>query len=297
MKKKRVLISFLSSFIITSAAIFSAAYSWELQLFVIGTCFFTGGFIYPYMSYQVKFSKLMYSFIILLPFFLIFAIYVLLFQLQNGYPQTIFQIVSYLFGFWVGSFQNRDLKKYFLITFFLVFIAISSFVGIPNYNSYLYGKKVEKPNALNGITLLDKYKNEIDLTQFHGKVVVLDFWNSACSICFKKFPDYNDLYHHYEDNTEVEIFAVNLKLKKRDFEDIVETTEKLNYDFPFLFTNDSSSAILYKSLNISGVPTLVILDKNGQVSYSGVLNTDKRVFVNNAYMEIEKALKKETNHK
>jgi len=165
---------------------------------------------------------------------------------------------------------------------------------MPNYLSYIFNKPKSKHIISPNLLLTTSNGDDYSFSESKGKIIILDFWNTACPICFKKFPDFNNLYLHYKNDTNLVLYAVNLKLKQRTSEQISSTVSNLNYDFPFLFTTDSSSKILRKQLNITGVPSFVMIDYNGKVRYSGAFITDEKVIVNNAYQMID-ALRIERN--
>ena len=97
----------------------------------------------------------------------------------------------------------------------------------------------------------------LNLDQYEGKVVYLDFWASWCVPCRKSFPWMNKLQDKYSDN-ELVIIAVNLD-KKRSLAD------------EFLAENPAKFKIVYdpkgklaKKFKIKGMPSSVIFDQKGK---------------------------------
>lgn len=223
------------------------------------------------------------------PFILIYTSYALINGMPHGYPNAIIQIFAYFLGYWISRFQILRIKIIGLFMFLTV-LSVGSYYGIPNYTYYLKGSSNDNFQSISNYKLIDKNFNEVYINDFKGKIVVIDFWNSACGVCFKKFPDYNDLFNYYSDNDEVVVLSVNLKLKNKSLEDVIKFSERFKYNFPILFTDSFTAEQIKSELNISGVPTLVILDRNLKVFYSGYLITEDNIFVNNAYRKINQAL-------
>lgn len=49
----------------------------------------------------------------------------------------------------------------------------------------------------------------VDNKSVKGQLVVLDFWNTGCGICFKKFPKLEQYHVRYRNNANIKFFAVN----------------------------------------------------------------------------------------
>ena len=287
--KKYINVILLSA-IVSSIAFFSGAIGWINQLFIVGLLYFFSALLCHNKKWWGYVSPLLFSIIIIVPFVGVYASIVIYYNALHGLPILFMPIVAFCFGCLVMTFIRKSFLKILSTLVFVILLSITAYLGMPNYLSYIFNSSEVKNAAISDMTLLDQNEEEYLLSQWKGKVVVLDFWNTACAICFKKFPDYNNFFLHYSDNPEVAIYAVNLKLKQRTIKQIMATTEKLDYDFPFLYTTDSTAKKIREQLNIIGVPTLVIIDQSGKVHYSGQMITDKKVMVNNAYRMIDALL-------
>ena len=67
-------------------------------------------------------------------------------------------------------------------------------------------------------TVYDLNGNEVNLTDFFGKPIIVNFWASWCGPCQMEMPDFNEAYAIYKD--EIEFLMVNMTDGSR------ETVEK-----------------------------------------------------------------------
>jgi thiol-disulfide isomerase/thioredoxin len=101
--------------------------------------------------------------------------------------------------------------------------------------------------------------SEVSLSEFKGKVVLLDFWATWCAPCRQEMPDFEKL-HRELSGKDVVILAVDVN----EGEDIVaEYIDKEKYTFPVLFSEGSDVLERY---SVNAYPTLVAIDKSGRIA-------------------------------
>ncbi len=132
----------------------------------------------------------------------------------------------------------------------------------------------------------------MSLLQLPHEIVILDFWTTSCGICFKKFPELQELYDKYKPDDRVGIYAVNLLLKNQELEFVKENKHLMKYTFPQLYTSFEYSKNIQKHFDFNKVPTVVIID-DGRLIYRGQLNIKDYILVNNTIDFIENALNNE----
>jgi thiol-disulfide isomerase/thioredoxin len=96
----------------------------------------------------------------------------------------------------------------------------------------------------------------LDLSQYKGKVVYLDFWASWCPSCISSFPFMSQMQTELK-SQGLEIIAVNLDENRADGEAFLKSTA---YSFEVAVTTDSTCP---ERFNVVGMPTSYLVDKKG----------------------------------
>jgi cytochrome c biogenesis protein CcmG, thiol:disulfide interchange protein DsbE len=98
----------------------------------------------------------------------------------------------------------------------------------------------------------------LDLSQFRGKVVVVDFWASWCTPCRHSFPWLNELQAKYADRGLV-IIGVNVDRERADAERFLRDAPA---DFAIVYDPDGSLA---SNFEVPGMPTSYVFGPAGEL--------------------------------
>ena len=99
---------------------------------------------------------------------------------------------------------------------------------------------------------------DLDLEQFRGKVVVVDFWASWCVPCRRSFPWLNSMHDKYADDGLV-IIGVNLDQERAEAE-----TFLAEYPPQFRIHFDESKDLARK-FDVVAMPSSYVLGRDGDI--------------------------------
>ncbi len=111
---------------------------------------------------------------------------------------------------------------------------------------------------------------EINLKDFKGRVVYLDFWATWCPPCRKSFPWMDEMHERYKDEGLI-IIAVTVDKKREQIEQFIKKTEPA-----FIIAHDPAGTVA-KAYKIRAMPTSYLINKNGQLvmTHAGFRSIDK----------------------
>lgn len=131
----------------------------------------------------------------------------------------------------------------------IVFIIISFFIFTGCKSSY------------GDFTLMDLDGNEISLSDFNRKVLILNFWATWCPPCREEIPDFVEVYNEYE-SKDVQFIGVS----NEDISTLKSFVEDYDISYPILIDD----ANIMGKWGISAIPTTFVFDKNGQIIFKNV---------------------------
>ena len=95
------------------------------------------------------------------------------------------------------------------------------------------------------------------LSDYKGKVVVLDLWGTWCIQCVAEMPSTQALYRHYQAQPDVQFLIVS----RLDTPAKVQAYARRNrFTLPFFVTNDSA---IPPSMQLHQFPSAFVIDRSG----------------------------------
>ncbi len=143
----------------------------------------------------------------------------------------------------------------FLVIF--IFLISNTFANeTPNIKNLIINKELKEYTNL---TILDDQNNQLDLSNYKGNILLLNFWATWCAPCKEEMPSL-DLLKSNKDLDNLKIFPVNVgqdnvKKAKKFFDDLNIKNLNLYFD---------ENINLTKKFALRGIPTSVLLNKNGK---------------------------------
>ena len=129
-------------------------------------------------------------------------------------------------------------------------------------------------------TVTDINGNKVNLSDYKGKPVVVNFWATWCYYCKVEMPDFNEAYKEYPD---VQFLMVNATDGHGETVDVAKSyIEQEQYDFDVFFDTVDRDAI--RTYNVTSYPQTLFIDKDGNIVSQRIGMLSKDILV----QEIEK---------
>lgn len=110
-----------------------------------------------------------------------------------------------------------------------------------------------------GFTARNLKGQRVQLSDYQGKVVLLNLWATWCGPCRVEMPGMENLYRRYR-SQGMEILAVSLD--RGEDEEVQKFTDDYRLSFPVLLDPERQVENRYNTFTI---PTTYVIDKNGMV--------------------------------
>jgi len=245
-------------------------------------------YFYYKLSRETTLSKTVIAIALLFPFALIFI------PLSDIKGVTIaaflFMVVSIALAMVLSNVKKSLYFKILVITF--VILAIGNYVFMMNWTEHVYSKYNQLPETIFSEEFIDENGRHFSSSDFKGKVVVLDLWTTSCSICFKKFPEFEKFYQQNKNQPDLLVYVVGIPYQGEKDSTLFSMINRFNYSFPKLLSKHEYP-FYHEYYNILGVPAIIILDKNGELVYNGRFNNNPFILANNLQNKVDELLKED----
>ena len=106
---------------------------------------------------------------------------------------------------------------------------------------------------------IDMQGNQISLDDLKGKVVVINFWFTACKPCIIEMPELNELVHKYK---EKELVFLGITFDQK--EQVAKFLQGRKFDYQVI---PNAQKVISK-YGVNSFPTHLVIDQKGEVAYS-----------------------------
>ena len=126
------------------------------------------------------------------------------------------------------------------------------------------------------VIFLDKNDKKINIKEFNGSLLLLNFWATWCEPCKEEMPSLDRLQIN-ENLSNLKIFAINISQEsKKKVDSFFEDLNIENFDSYF-----DAPTTLAKTFSLRGIPTSILIDKDGKefARIIGSINFNDNIFI------------------
>ncbi len=174
----------------------------------------------------------------------------------------------------------------FLVAILILFIVNNTrkddspaFQYPPGTKKNLYEQTSSNDIQAYDFTLTSIDGKKVKLSDFKGKVVVLDFWATWCAPCREGIPDLIDIQKSYSKDVQV----IGITVDENPMKVVPPFAKEYKINYPILIGTDE---VYQKYGGIDAIPTTFIISKDGKILKKHIGLVEKETLI----MEIKQGL-------
>ena len=159
--------------------------------------------------------------------------------------------------------KNKPLIPIILLLLVVALFSLSGFGKIKGQSSSSPAPDFALPD-LEGKT--------VRLSDFKGKVIILDFWATWCPPCVKEIPHFIELYEQYKENG---FQMIGIAIQSGSASNVRQFAEEHGINYPILMGNRE---ITREYGGINAIPTTFVIDRQGRIVEKYIGYRAKEIF-------------------
>ena len=164
--------------------------------------------------------------------------------------------------------------KLLIIFIYLITINFSYAFKKPDLKNLIL---IKNPKSYEDVVFMDIKQKKVNLDDFKGKLIILNFWATWCAPCKEEMPSLDDLQLNSNLNN-LKIFPINIgqeDISKSEF-----FFKELNIKNLDIYID--APVTLAKKLSLRGVPTTILFNKQGKefARIIGSIDFNDKEFIN-----------------
>jgi peroxiredoxin len=168
---------------------------------------------------------------------------------------------------------EADMRSRRTNTLFVGCVLLAALTVLPAFDGWSMGSRVPKVDMqAEDFRLTDLEGKSQSLSQYHRKIVLVNFWATWCKPCRTEMPAMQKIYDKLRDKGFV-VLAVN---ELEDDAKVREYIKQYGYTFPVLMDRYNQVA---NQFGVFGLPVSVFIDQEGRVQeyIKGGLLTEQKI--------------------
>ena len=164
--------------------------------------------------------------------------------------------------------------KLLIIFIYLITINFSQAFEKPDFKNLVL---IKNPKLYEDVVFMDINQKNVNLDDFKGKLIILNFWATWCSPCKEEMPSLDNLQSNIKLNN-IKIFPINIEqedISKSEF--FFKELNIQNLDIYF-----DAPITLAKKFSLRGIPTTILFNKEGKefARIMGSIDFNDEEFIN-----------------
>jgi len=162
-------------------------------------------------------------------------------------------------------------------TILVPLIVLSTVIVVTAGSWYLLQSKSQQKERIlaSDFSLVDLDGNTFRLSDFRGKVVVIDFMATWCGLCRQQIPQFKVVWEKEDYKGKIVLMSIDI-----DPTESVETLRAFTRELPYatwIWARDTAN--LRQIYQVTAIPTSVIIDRDGYIIFTHVGATDATTFI------------------